>query len=84
MNTLDIIAKQQHIPLPSYTFRALMKQILAGIYIFHSAGLVHRDIKCDNILLHNPPETRIVQVKISDFGFTKLEDYNNEQTYRAG
>ncbi|KAA6322595.1 MAG: hypothetical protein EZS28_054417, partial [Streblomastix strix] len=44
MKTLNIIAKQQKkppVPLPSYIFRALFKQILVGMQIFHAAGLVH-------------------------------------------
>ncbi|KAA6384450.1 MAG: putative CAMK family protein kinase [Streblomastix strix] len=83
-NTLNIFAKQPQISLPSYILRTLMKQILEGMRIFHETGLVHRDIKCDNILLHCPPRTGRVYAKISDFGFAKKEDLNNEQTYFAG
>ncbi|KAA6391985.1 MAG: hypothetical protein EZS28_012488 [Streblomastix strix] len=84
MKTLDIIAKNPQINLPSFTLRALMKQILEGMRAFHSVGLIHRDIKCDNILLHSPPGSGLVYVKISDFGFAKKEDLNSEQTYTAG
>ncbi|KAA6374486.1 MAG: hypothetical protein EZS28_029987 [Streblomastix strix] len=43
------------------------------------------DIKCDNILLHSPPGTGRVYVKISDFGLAKKQDLQNiEQTYFAG
>ncbi|KAA6380408.1 MAG: putative CAMK family protein kinase [Streblomastix strix] len=84
MMTLDIIAKQQDISLPTYTLRALMKQILEGMRAFHSSGFVHRDIKCDNILLHSPPGSGRVHAKISDFGFAKKVDLNNKQTYTAG
>ncbi|KAA6384785.1 MAG: putative serine/threonine-protein kinase ATG1a [Streblomastix strix] len=84
MNTLEIIANQPHINLPSCILRVLMKQILEGMRIFHEAGFVHRDIKCDNILLHNPPGSQIIHAKISDFGFAKKEDLINEQTYFAG
>ncbi|KAA6372589.1 MAG: hypothetical protein EZS28_031885 [Streblomastix strix] len=52
--------------------------------IFHKTGLVHRDIKCDNILLHCPPGTGLVYAKISDFGFAKKEDTKHEQTYAKG
>ncbi|KAA6359775.1 MAG: hypothetical protein EZS28_044698 [Streblomastix strix] len=52
--------------------------------IFHETELVHRDIKCDNILLHCPPGTGRVYAKISDFGFAKKEDQIHEQTYFAG
>ncbi|KAA6353660.1 MAG: hypothetical protein EZS28_050813, partial [Streblomastix strix] len=84
INTLKLFAKQSQIFLPSYILRTLMKQILEGMRIFHKTGLVHRDIKCDNILLHCPPGTRRVYAKISDFGFAKKEDSKHEQTYLAG
>ncbi|KAA6367147.1 MAG: putative Serine/Threonine kinase domain protein [Streblomastix strix] len=84
MGTLNIIAQQPQIPLPSYVLRALMNQILMGMKEFHDSGLVHRDIKCDNILLHSPPGSGLVHAKISDFGFAKYEDLINEQTYTAG
>ncbi|KAA6372671.1 MAG: putative serine/threonine protein kinase [Streblomastix strix] len=83
-NTLNLFAKQPQISLPSYILRTLMKQILEGMHIFHETGLVHRDIKCDNILLHCPPGTGRVYAKISDFGFAKKEDQIHEQTYFAG
>ncbi|KAA6381735.1 MAG: hypothetical protein EZS28_022738 [Streblomastix strix] len=82
--TLNLFAKQPQISLPSCILRTLMKQILEGLRIFHETGLVHRDIKCDNILLHCPPGTGCVYAKISDFGFAKKEDLIHEQTYLAG
>ncbi|KAA6393846.1 MAG: putative Serine/threonine-protein kinase ATG1a [Streblomastix strix] len=84
MNTLNLFAKQPQITLPSYVLRTLMKQILEGMRVFHRTGLVHRDIKCDNILLQCQPGTGIVYAKISDFGFAKKEDSKHEQTYFAG
>ncbi|KAA6374871.1 MAG: hypothetical protein EZS28_029603 [Streblomastix strix] len=65
--TLNLFAKQPQISLPSFILRTLMKQILEGLRVFHETGLVHRDIKCDNILLHCPPGTGRVHAKISDF-----------------
>ncbi|KAA6390958.1 MAG: hypothetical protein EZS28_013516 [Streblomastix strix] len=44
----------------------------------------HKDIKCDNILLHCPPGTGLIYAKISDFGFAKKEDSKHEQTYAKG
>ncbi|KAA6398118.1 MAG: hypothetical protein EZS28_006357 [Streblomastix strix] len=73
IKTLEIIAKQPQILLPSYTLHALMKQILQGIKSFHSSGLIHR-----------PPGSGRVYVKISDFGLAKQEDTIYEQTYIKG
>ncbi|KAA6373350.1 MAG: putative CAMK/RAD53 protein kinase Cds1, partial [Streblomastix strix] len=84
LKTLDIIVKYPQIPLPMSTLRALMKQILEGMNVFHDAGFVHRDIKCDNILLHSPPNTGLVHAKISDFGFAKVVGLTHEQIYLAG
>ncbi|KAA6393141.1 MAG: putative CAMK family protein kinase [Streblomastix strix] len=102
MKTLNVIVKHPQIHLPSYTLRALMKQIcmetflnskflffiyfskVLGMKSFHASGLIHRDIKCDNILLHSPSGSGRVHVKISDFGFAKKVDLINEQTYLAG
>ncbi|KAA6360748.1 MAG: hypothetical protein EZS28_043725, partial [Streblomastix strix] len=74
MNTLNLFAKQRQINLPSFE----------GMRIIHRTGLVHRDIKCDNILLHCPHGSGRVYVKISDFGFAKKEGFILEQTYIAG
>ncbi|KAA6402845.1 MAG: putative protein kinase 1 [Streblomastix strix] len=84
MKTLDIVAKQPHIPLPTSTLRALMRQILEGISVFHAAGMIHRDIKCENILLHSPPDSGRVYVKISDFGQSRKIDMISELTQIAG
>ncbi|KAA6386356.1 MAG: putative protein kinase [Streblomastix strix] len=84
MMTLSVITKFPQIPLPSYTLRALMKQIFEGMRAFHSARYIHRDIKHDNILLHSPPGSGRVYAKISDFGFAERKNQNNEQTYHAG
>ncbi|KAA6353574.1 MAG: putative serine/threonine-protein kinase H1, partial [Streblomastix strix] len=63
-----------------------MKQIFEGIRVIHAAGLIHRDIKCDNILLHSPPGSGRVYAKIADFGLAKKENLNNdkEKIYTAG
>ncbi|KAA6367466.1 MAG: hypothetical protein EZS28_037007, partial [Streblomastix strix] len=42
------------------------------------------DIKCNNILLHNPPNSGRIHVKISDFGLAKNENLTNIQIYAAG
>lgn len=49
--------------------RSLCKQILQGLASCHAIGVVHRDIKPDNILLIRPePDSPL---RIVDFGFAK-------------
>ncbi|KAA6394367.1 MAG: hypothetical protein EZS28_010107 [Streblomastix strix] len=82
--TLENIAIQSQITLQSHTLQALMKQSLEGMKFIHDSELIHRDIKCDNILLHCPPGSGRIYVKIADFGLTKKEEPQNHQKYIKG
>lgn len=47
-----------------------MEQILKGLHYLHSLGVVHRDLKLENILLKG--EGAKCEVKIADFGLSAL------------
>lgn len=51
----------------------LMEAVLAGLQAAHNAGVIHRDVKPENILLSN--EGRI---KLSDFGLARNVDTRTE------
>ncbi len=63
--------------LPLNQFLHLAKQICAGIAAAHKAGVVHRDIKPDNIMVENVDGQEVARVL--DFGIAKLKD-NQQHT----
>lgn len=48
----------------------LTKQILEGVCYLHQKGIVHRDLKLENILLDESQP--LMAVKIADFGLSKV------------
>ncbi|EEG26501.1 protein kinase domain-containing protein, partial [Corynebacterium matruchotii] len=52
--------------MPDYAASAVMRSVLTGLAAVHNAGMVHRDLKPDNILIDGNH-----QVKLSDFGLVR-------------
>lgn len=51
----------------------LSKKLLEAMEAFHKTGFVHRDIKRDNIMVYQDPDTKKFVVKIIDLGFVSKE-----------
>jgi len=64
INLLDKIKKDGPYPWPESL--PILKQMLSGVAHAHASGIVHRDIKPNNIMI-----TRDGTVKITDFGLAK-------------
>lgn len=53
-------------PMPPYAVAAVLRPVLGGLAAAHRAGLVHRDVKPENVLIADDGE-----VKIADFGLVR-------------
>ncbi len=62
--------------LPEQTVLALMKPVLESLYQIHNAGLVHRDISPDNIMVDSEGK-----IKLIDFGSARGQSAETDKTY---
>ncbi|ADO75040.1 Serine/threonine protein kinase [Stigmatella aurantiaca DW4/3-1] len=59
------------LPLPSSEVVWMLGQVLEGLEVAHARGVVHRDLKPDNLVLTRPPEGE-PRVKVLDFGMVSV------------
>jgi serine/threonine-protein kinase len=65
-----LIQEQGALPAPRVC--SLIKQVAAALEAAHRLGMVHRDIKPDNIVLVQTPEGE--RAKVLDFGIAKIKE----------
>lgn len=62
-------------PMPPHAATAVMRAVLTGLSVAHSQGMVHRDIKPDNILINGDH-----RVKVADFGLVRASSSESHST----
>ncbi|XP_075430535.1 NUAK family SNF1-like kinase 1 [Ascaphus truei] len=63
-------------PIPENEARGFFRQIVSAVHYCHTNGIVHRDIKLENILLDDN-----LNVKLADFGLSNL--YQKDQVLKT-
>lgn len=63
---------QRHEKIPVATGIEILSQIADGLNAAHQAGLVHRDLKPESIIITSEPDDPKPQIKIVDFSFARV------------
>ena len=63
----DLLGRMKQGPLGLKQSIYYLKQIMAGLHAVHSTGILHRDLKPDNLLVSSDDV-----IKLSDFGVARL------------
>lgn len=63
---------------------AVARQVAEALSYAHGRGVVHRDIKPDNIILTNPGDVDEPGVKVADFGIAKILGESSTATHLVG
>ena len=58
---------------PTHTY--IHTQVMGAIVYMHERGVVHRDLKAENLLIVDPTE-KYPTVKLIDFGFSTILRHN--------
>jgi len=78
----DVIREES--PLAPARALALVEPVLSALAAAHRAGLVHRDVKPENVLIATDPHTGASTVKVADFGLAKAVSADTQHTATGG
>ncbi|WP_436698316.1 Stk1 family PASTA domain-containing Ser/Thr kinase [Nocardioides sp. BYT-33-1] len=78
----DTIGKEA--PMTPERALALLDPILSALGAAHRAGLIHRDVKPENVLISADPHSGATRIKVADFGLAKAVSADTQHTATNG
>ncbi len=76
----DVIRKEA--PMPATRALALLEPVVSALAAAHRAGLIHRDVKPENVLIAD--EAHGGRIKVADFGLAKAVSADTQHTATGG
>jgi eukaryotic-like serine/threonine-protein kinase len=78
----DVIRKES--PMTPLRALALVEPVLSALAHAHRAGLIHRDVKPENVLIATDPDSGASRIKVADFGLAKAVSADTQHTATGG
>jgi len=82
MTLRDVIRKES--PMPPARALALIEPVLSALAAAHRAGLIHRDVKPENVLIATDSDSGTSRVKVADFGLARAVSADTQHTATGG
>jgi eukaryotic-like serine/threonine-protein kinase len=78
----DLIRKEA--PMEPGKALGLLEPVLAALAAAHGAGMIHRDVKPENVLLSTDPDSGTSRIKVADFGLARAINAETQHTATGG